>query len=181
MISKRLSTLRKHHGYSLEKVGQSIGISGTAFRKYEVGHSYPSYETLIKIADFFNVPLDFLVGRTNIKDLESTNILMESDQFLKKIEQETLGEPLEIVNFSNSLEEAIHSYNYQNISEDEFNTLLKLLQETTHFFNDIVMLRSSNNYKDNNSKNIQLLNRYLTTVEDTNKLLHAVVVKFLNK
>lgn len=44
-----------------------MGLSGRAIGYYEAGERYPAPDTLNKIADFFNVSIDWLFGRTDIR------------------------------------------------------------------------------------------------------------------
>lgn len=59
----RLKQLRLQSHFMQKEIADSIGISVRAFQRYEHGDSQPNIETLIKLADFFQVSLDFLVGR----------------------------------------------------------------------------------------------------------------------
>ena len=44
-----------------------LGISSQAINQYRLGTSRPSLENLCKIADFYGVSVDYLVGRANVK------------------------------------------------------------------------------------------------------------------
>ena len=62
----RLRKLRKEADITQEQLAVQLGVVGSAVGKYErTPNSYPSIEILIKIADFFNVDMDYLYGRTN--------------------------------------------------------------------------------------------------------------------
>lgn len=52
-----LRRLRKERGLSAEEVGAVVGKSGKAVHAWEVGHSMPSFETIIALCKFFNVPI----------------------------------------------------------------------------------------------------------------------------
>ena len=60
-----LSTLRKTNKLSLEVLGNAIGISNQAVSLLEKGQRSPSFEVLIALADYFDVSLDYLTGRTD--------------------------------------------------------------------------------------------------------------------
>ena len=54
-------------------MAQKLGIAKSTISMYENGNREPDFETLEKIADFFNVDTDYLLGRT-----EKTSILPET-------------------------------------------------------------------------------------------------------
>lgn len=62
-FSNRLSKLRKGKGVSLAIVGEYLSVSDEAVRLMEKGKRSPSFEVLCALADYFDVPLDYLVGR----------------------------------------------------------------------------------------------------------------------
>lgn len=65
MFSHRLKTLRKTKGLTQKEIANRLGIARTTYAGYEQGEREPDYETLIKIADYFNVPVDYILGRSN--------------------------------------------------------------------------------------------------------------------
>jgi transcriptional regulator with XRE-family HTH domain len=65
MLGKRLSELRKKVKLRQEDLAQKIGIARTTYAMYEQGKREPDYETLQKLADFFEVSTDYLLGRTD--------------------------------------------------------------------------------------------------------------------
>ncbi len=69
IFGKRLATLRKEKGISQYEFADRIGFSRGQVANYEQGKREPDYETLQKIADFFNVSTDYLLGRTDNPDL----------------------------------------------------------------------------------------------------------------
>lgn len=54
------------------ELGKAIGKTRQAVGYYSDGSSSPDWETLVKIADFFNVSVDYLLGRTRIISPEMT-------------------------------------------------------------------------------------------------------------
>ena len=68
MFSKRLKYLRKNKGLSQQKMADFLGISRQGYGKYEDGRSEPDHKTLIKIATYFNVTVDYLLGKANESD-----------------------------------------------------------------------------------------------------------------
>ena len=63
---KRLRQLRKQTGISRYVLSELCGINKNAVSDYESGKRLPSFKSLMKLADFFEVSLDWLCGRENI-------------------------------------------------------------------------------------------------------------------
>ena len=65
IISKRLKQLREDAGLSQSKIGQLVGVPQSSIYRYEQGQSVPSPKTFRWYADYFDVSLDYLFGRTD--------------------------------------------------------------------------------------------------------------------
>lgn len=65
VFSVRLIELRKIRGISQPAAARGIKISPRAYQKYEYEESEPTLSVAAKIADFYGVSLDYLVGRTD--------------------------------------------------------------------------------------------------------------------
>ncbi len=63
MISEQLSKIRKLHKLTMKEVAEAIGISLSAYQKYENGTRDVSTATLSKLADFYHVTTDYLLRR----------------------------------------------------------------------------------------------------------------------
>jgi transcriptional regulator with XRE-family HTH domain len=64
-IGSRLAFLRDQRGLTQEELASSLGISRAALSHYEKNRREPDTETLGKVADLFQVSIDYLVGRTH--------------------------------------------------------------------------------------------------------------------
>ncbi|TFE22622.1 helix-turn-helix domain-containing protein [Cohnella luojiensis] len=82
-IGSRLAFLRDQRGLTQEELASSLGISRAALSHYEKNRREPDTETLGKVADLFQVSIDYLVGRTS-----QTNATLDSDvrQFTDELE-----------------------------------------------------------------------------------------------
>ena len=65
ILNERLKNLRLQSGVTQKVVAKGIGVDEVSFQRFEYGTSRPRLENIIKLADFFNVSLDYLVGRTD--------------------------------------------------------------------------------------------------------------------
>lgn len=71
IFSSRLLELRKAHRLSQTQLGEIAGLTQTAIVKIEKGERAASIEVLCALADYFDVSLDYLVGRTGADDSDS--------------------------------------------------------------------------------------------------------------
>ncbi|MDZ5608450.1 helix-turn-helix transcriptional regulator [Bacillus pseudomycoides] len=74
ILGERIFELRKKKKLTQEKLGENIGVGKQIISKYEKGTKTPSLETIEKLADFFEVPIDYLLGKSNNPKSTSTNI-----------------------------------------------------------------------------------------------------------
>jgi transcriptional regulator with XRE-family HTH domain len=66
ILGIRLKQLREKTGLSQAKFAKELGeVSQPVIARYETGDFFPSYPVLIKIADYFNVSTEYLLGRTD--------------------------------------------------------------------------------------------------------------------
>ena len=64
LVSERARLLRKEAGLSQTQLAQKLGITQRKLSYLESGQSEPDMETLCRMADFFDVTTDYLLGRT---------------------------------------------------------------------------------------------------------------------
>ena len=80
-FSERLKLLRSERGLSQQALADKLGnISKSSVNMYERGEREPGFELLETIADFFNVDMDYLLGKSNIPNryqnaLQPNNII----------------------------------------------------------------------------------------------------------
>lgn len=67
-FARILKTLRNEQGISQQTLADQLGIKRSTIGNYEQGTRSPDMETLEAIADYFNVDLDYLYGKTTIKN-----------------------------------------------------------------------------------------------------------------
>lgn len=65
VFAGRLSSLRLARKVSAQKLADAIGVSRPAISRFEHALDYPHVNTLLALADFFDVSLDYLVGRSD--------------------------------------------------------------------------------------------------------------------
>ena len=60
---ERLKQLRTVAGMTQQDVARLLGVDRTTYVKYENGNSDPSTATLVRLADYFGVSVDYLIGK----------------------------------------------------------------------------------------------------------------------
>lgn len=90
VLAARLKWLREKRRLGQKEVAGEIGITLSGYQKIEYNESNPKLETLIKIAQFFNITSDFLLGLSDdIFELDKTkNSLMESEGRIQSLKAE---------------------------------------------------------------------------------------------
>lgn len=81
----KINDLRKERNISQKELAKYLNVSQAQISKYESGANEPDLATLIKIADFFNISIDELLGHKSPnyhnlsqKDLDEINLLLKS-------------------------------------------------------------------------------------------------------
>lgn len=65
---ERIKELRKEHGLKQREMAAELGLVLNSYQCYEYATRYPDFKGLIAIADFFDVSLDYLVGRSEVRE-----------------------------------------------------------------------------------------------------------------
>jgi transcriptional regulator with XRE-family HTH domain len=95
----RLNELRLKKGKSLQEVADAVGVSKTHIWQMEKGNSdNPSAELLSKLAEFFRVPMDYLLGieeGVSLSDAEAQKFFRDFKS-LSEAEREILMQTLEV-------------------------------------------------------------------------------------
>lgn len=60
-----LKALRQSKNLTQKQLAENIGASESGIQNYELGTRKPTYDMLIALADYFDVSLDYLVGRSD--------------------------------------------------------------------------------------------------------------------
>lgn len=87
----RLFELRKKNNLSQKDVAKSLFISQTCYSSYETGRTEPNIEMLYKIADFYRVSVDYIIGRENDDESNLTDAQKNTIIAIKKLNQENLN------------------------------------------------------------------------------------------
>ena len=72
-FSERLRELRKERGLKQREMAEVCGLKLRSYQQYEYEESYPEVPGLVAIADYFEVSLDYLMGRTDVREVNRTH------------------------------------------------------------------------------------------------------------
>ena len=64
-LSNRLIELKNSRNLLQKQIAEDTNISLRAYQYYEKNQRFPTSDTLIKLADYFDVSTDYLLGRTD--------------------------------------------------------------------------------------------------------------------
>ncbi len=96
-LGERLKTLRTESGLLQSDMAKKMNKSLNAYKRWESGMNEPSISDLIEMSDFFNVSIDYLVGRSNDR------IRQNPDPTEMKLKPELRGQYLGVVEMLQSL------------------------------------------------------------------------------
>lgn len=73
-MGEKLKELRTQMNLTQTQVAERVGLAVSAISSYESGTRYPSYKALIKLAALFHVSTDFLLGVSDIRNLNVSTL-----------------------------------------------------------------------------------------------------------
>lgn len=70
-IAERIKGLRKKAGLTQQELGDRFGVAKSTICQYENGNSAPNDDIKIAMANYFNVSMDYLMGKTDVPGFDS--------------------------------------------------------------------------------------------------------------
>lgn len=77
MSTNKIKDLREDRDLRQTDVAEATGIDQRTLSNYETGKTNPDSFALIRLADFFDVSIDYLLGRTNLRKDTADDVLQE--------------------------------------------------------------------------------------------------------
>lgn len=123
----RIKQLREHSGMTQAELGKKIGVSDRVIGYYESNQRFPrKQEVIIKLANEFNVTVDYLMGTSDReKDPTSTVLYESSIPQSPPVQVETLISNLELLFAGGQLAEKDKDKVYQAITEIYIDSKIK--------------------------------------------------------
>lgn len=84
-FSERLKELRLSRNLTQKFVSDSVNMAQMAYQRYEYGTREPAFQNLLALADFFDVPIDYLVGNGIFSNWEE--IMERKEQVINSLEE----------------------------------------------------------------------------------------------
>ena len=85
MLDKMLRQLRLEHGLKQEELGHRVGASKQSVSNWENGNIMPSVDLLVRLADFFGVSTDYLLGREHQRTLDTAGLSGQQLTYLQML------------------------------------------------------------------------------------------------
>lgn len=76
-FNEKLLEIRKKQGLSQEELGMELQVLRQTISKWESGQSYPDFQRLVMLSDYFNMTLDELVKGIDVQDVREKNMTDE--------------------------------------------------------------------------------------------------------
>lgn len=86
-VAERLRSLRESVKLSQVKMAEIVGVKQSSLNRYELNQASPTFETLTRYADYFDISMDYIFGRTDNpqgKLYEHKPKIEQSDPQMKK-------------------------------------------------------------------------------------------------
>ncbi len=83
-FNEKLISLRKSKNLSQEELGAELNVSRQTISKWEGGQSYPDFQRLVLLSDYFGLTLDQLVKDIDVREVREKNINSEQLSLIYK-------------------------------------------------------------------------------------------------
>ena len=101
MLGKMLKNVREKTNISQKEMASFLNVSQQALSRWEKSQTEPDYKTLIKISNYFDVSIDYLLGKTEIKNYENPFEDNIEKQLFKKIKTMNKKQKKKILDVTN--------------------------------------------------------------------------------
>lgn len=132
MLKDKIKKLREEKRLTQKQLADKINVGQSTIAMIESGKNVGSNKTIIKLADFFNVPIDYLLSNE-----DKLNIAVDLLDDIHKIGQESLANTNSEfeVNYDNSIYRIASKFSKENFTRDE-------LEEMTNYIKYILYKRN---------------------------------------
>ena len=166
-MKNRLKQLRTEKGLTLDDIQKQTGINRATYNNYESGKTEPKLETWMNLSSFFNVPLAYLQGRSDVKNpISDRNKLvhdlteLNKEEFFKLLNKsfDVMYENNQVAEYfkiSNAVLNDSNDPSYKYLKELESNiTDISKLETFVYLIDEILdMFLRANNKTDQDSVN----------------------------
>ncbi|MBZ4662813.1 MAG: hypothetical protein JG776_495 [Caloramator sp.] len=122
----RLKMLRKERGMTGTELGRLLNVSKVAISNWENGNRFPDKDMLLKIAELFNVSVDYLLGKTDVRNQEPSISKPDMPRFTPK-EERDIAKRLEKMREDLLQQQGLMFYG-EPVSEEAIESILAALE-----------------------------------------------------
>jgi len=104
MFGNNLKKLRENKNLLQKELAEILNVTSQTVSGWEIGRTQPEYQMLLKIANFFEVSVDYLLGNDseNLKEIDTLKKLLLKSGFMENEEDLTNEELDRIIKFINA-------------------------------------------------------------------------------
>ena len=98
MIGKRIKELRAQKDVTQKELADFIGLTPKMISFYEKEERFPPHDIILKLSDFFDVSTDYLLGKSNVRDIKSNDnliVIKENEKDVEELLEETMSQILD--------------------------------------------------------------------------------------
>lgn len=109
ILGNNIRLLRENYPISQLEFAKLLNISNSALSQYESGNRMPNDEIKLKIADFFGVSVDFLLGRENLKNERNNpknNTIIDEIENLSPASKEELKKYIQLLKLKDTMDKS---------------------------------------------------------------------------
>ena len=96
VFAEQLKTLRKKNSLTQKELAEKVGVKQNSYANWENGKREPNIEMLVRIADYFDVSLDYLLGGKMKNITEEFSLCLKKLRMKRKLSQKQIAEELKI-------------------------------------------------------------------------------------
>lgn len=185
-VGSRIKMLREEMGLSQRQLAEELEISRPSITKYERDEREPNYMVFLKIADFFGVSTDFLLGKTNEKDKNIHDYIRSAKKLEDVTANDFISDDLELNSIQKSAINGLLACYISKIVPDNPWTLDWIYLSTilfdaieTHCYNIFDTVYETKDNYDIDRKNID--SKLLSEIQKEQKILISAFNDTLDK
>ncbi|QNU68106.1 helix-turn-helix transcriptional regulator [Ruminiclostridium herbifermentans] len=99
ILGKRIKKLREKNNLNQLEFSKILNISNTTLSQYEAGNRTPNDEIKEKVADYFNVSVDYLLGRTENSNSEAGYSRISNSLYVSNLPKEAIKQIEDYIEF----------------------------------------------------------------------------------
>lgn len=177
ILGQRIKFLRTSYPMTQEMLGEKLGVKKSTIANYESGYSEPENEKMCKIANIFDVSVDYLLGNTDIK--KPNDFLIDGLLKLQLTAEELDKSYNYILNYYSLANYPFSPLNLSDQNEKIKNATRVIFQVASSFFNSKLRKLLGDDFEilnQLNSKDLELFNEAKSyAIEQTTKIYKSAI------